>query len=127
MLLTHNIQKPVLDRYLSLRFGNQLSNWMRRGIICSVLLLVAESAWAQSNVDLATDNTGLNWNNSGNWALTTNVSADGQDSLVRGEITHGQRSDIALTLVGPAKLRFKWRVSSEVDGETICRNGWGPL
>ncbi len=84
------------------------------------MALSAVTGWAQSAVDRATDTTGLNWVNQGNWALTTDVSSDGEDSLVSAAITHNENSDIGLILDGPATLRFQWKVSSELNGDDLA-------
>ena len=77
------------------------------------------AANAQSNIDLATDTSGLPWNNQGGWALTTDVSSDGQDALVSGLIDHNQTSDLGLIVDGPVTLQFNWRTSSELNGDVL--------
>lgn len=97
-----------------------LSKRLKEGLITMATFLVAANAWSQSAIDRATDSSGLNWNNQGNWALTTDVSSDGEDSLVSALITHNQSSDLGLTIDGPATLRFKWSVSSELNGDVLA-------
>lgn len=81
--------------------------------------LLAFNAWSQSAIDRATDSTGLNWNNQGDWALTTDISSDGEDSLVSALISHNQSSDLGLIIDGPATLKFKWKVSCELNGDVL--------
>lgn len=102
---------PILLKHAGLFF--------RAGGIASLLILSLNVSMAQSNVDRATDTNGLSWVNPGNWALTNDVSSDGEDSLVSGTISDGESSDIGLVVEGPVTVRFQWRVSSELNGDLL--------
>jgi peptidyl-Asp metalloendopeptidase len=63
----------------------------------------------------ALDNPGLVWNTSGNanWFPQTNVTHDGLDAAQSGTITDLEESDVSTTVVGPCKVSYWWKVSSE--------------
>ena len=72
---------------------------------------------APVDLDIALDNTQLNWavSGDGNWFGQTLTSYDGEDAAQSGEITHNQESALQTTLTGPGTLTFRWKVSSEAN------------
>lgn len=61
------------------------------------------------------DEAGLAWSSGGNlpWFNQTGVSFDGVDSLRSGVITNAQQSWLQTEVRGPARVSFRWRISSE--------------
>jgi probable HAF family extracellular repeat protein len=51
------------------------------------------------------------------WALTTDVTHDGQDAAQSGPTDHNARSGLTTTLMGPGILQFWWKISSEPDND----------
>lgn len=47
------------------------------------------------------------------WTLTTAVSHDGVDSACSGSISHNEASTMAVSLVGPGELSFRYKISTE--------------
>ena len=63
----------------------------------------------------AADSIGLSWTTGGNtpWINQTNASFDGVDALRSGMITNSQQSWLETRVVGPARVSFYWKISSE--------------
>jgi hypothetical protein len=47
------------------------------------------------------------------WFPQTVVTADGLDAAQSGDITHNQNTQVAVTVIGPTAIKFKWKVDSE--------------
>ncbi len=50
-----------------------------------------------------------------NWFPQEVVTSDGLHAAQSGDIVDGQSTTIEATVIGPTSLRFRWKVSSEVD------------
>lgn len=49
------------------------------------------------------------------WFRQTSITFDSEDAAQSGDVIDDQNSDMSLELEGPARLRFYWQVSSEID------------
>ena len=47
------------------------------------------------------------------------LTFDGIDSAASGQITHGGSSSMSISVVGPKKLSFRWKVSSEASKDNL--------
>ncbi len=47
------------------------------------------------------------------------LTYDGVDSAASGKITHGGSSSMSISVVGPKKLSFRWKVSSEASKDNL--------
>jgi hypothetical protein len=55
------------------------------------------------------------------WTPVTagSLTFDGSDSAASGKITHSQTTSMKLTMAGPRKLSFRWKVSSEAGKDKL--------
>lgn len=89
-------------------------------LTCSVTLTAARNVTVSfSGVSLgkALDNTALTWSTAGDvpWVGQFTQFYYGQSAAETGSIKHGQESTIKTQVTGPGKLKFWWKVSSEIN------------
>jgi poly(beta-D-mannuronate) lyase len=57
------------------------------------------------------------------WVTTTSVTHDGIDAMQSGSLLDGQRDWIETTVIGPGKLSFWWKVSSQTNAPGPTASG----
>ena len=84
-------------------------------------LKVASTPSSVPNGD-AVEQPGWSWRTGGSspWVLTTATTADGVDALRSGSVSDRNASWLETTIIGPAALSFRWRMS----GTTLNQNGF---
>lgn len=89
--------------------------YMRWINLACALILSLVPCVAQSDFDVAMDTSGLDWFAEGDWLLQSDITADGVDALVSPIVGAGEEAYFGVTVEGPVKVRFSWKVSSEED------------
>jgi len=84
--------------------------------------LMVQSATAIT-IPEAVDATNLVWTTGGNvvWGAQASITHDGVDAAQSGAIGDSQSTYLQTTIVGPGKLTFWWKVSSE---DYLIPNTW---
>lgn len=78
----------------------------------SVSLMRAQTS---QNVNTALDTTGLEFEADGNWESQSAVTVDDVDALSSTSIGDAEAAEVYLSIEGPIKGSFWWKVSSEED------------
>ncbi|MGC8743070.1 MAG: hypothetical protein ACP5T0_04235 [Verrucomicrobiia bacterium] len=91
-------------------------------ILISTALLFPSLLFAQTlTLGEALDNTNVEWITAydADWLPVTSPSHDGVDAAQSGQIDDEQSAAIGAFFVGPGKLSFWWRVSSEYNADLL--------